>query len=326
MRWVSWCLAGLLLACGKSRADIDERRGASAGASASAGTTSAPETGGSGGAHGGTGGSAGSTASGRGGSGGDAASSGGAGSGSVTAGSSGTAGGANGGAGNASGNGGASVGPTAGGGGAAAGSGTGDAGAAGASEEACGDYLACGCGCCGGASPSHACYYPDLGDTLAGVIAQDEATADSETCANAGCALGTEYHCCVVPSEAGEATYRVDASSTAVDRLTVFRADPEDRCTTLTLSSSLDVPKFPIEVPEGWKVDLAANGFACAEAYNFPSLRHAIGGEGYVAFTTAERCTIDFDVTLFFNLGTEIQATRLVGMSVAVPNLGADCP
>jgi hypothetical protein len=244
------------------------------------------------------------------------------GNGSASAGASGAA--ATGGTG--AGSGGAAGGQPAGNGGVLESAGTSnDAGAAGSPEEECGEYLACGCGCCGGVSPSHACYYPDRGETIASIKAEDEAQAEDPSCAAAGCALGTEYLCCVPPADVEAATYTLNATISAVDRLAILRADPNDHCTIFSISSTLEPPRFPIEVPEGWKIDGGANGFYCAEAYNFPSQRVAIGGEGFLAFSAPDRCAIDFDFTLFFDLGTEVQATRFVGQGVPVPNLGVGC-
>ena len=62
-------------------------------------------------------------------------------------------------------------------------------------------YVACGCGCCGGAGsdpilPRDQCLYHAKGDTLAKVIADDQRAAKSEQCKLAGCSLGTRYVFC----------------------------------------------------------------------------------------------------------------------------------
>jgi hypothetical protein len=197
------------------------------------------------------------------------------------------------------------------------------AGTAGAPAYACQSGVLCGCGCCGDTTPSNACFYPDRGDTFERLAADDRALAMDSSCENAGCAQGTFYWCCVPPAEPQVATYRTDSF---VDRIALIRADESNNCTTLVLSSTIEPPKFPIEVPEGWKVDMGGSGFNCDVIYNFPSQRLAIGGEGFVAFSTPDRCAIDFDFTLYFNVDSEdLLATRFVGQGVPTPNSGTGC-
>src|SRR5215216_4573485 len=64
----------------------------------------------------------------------------------------------------------------------------------------CDSYEACGCGCCGGQPPHAKCVYPDLGQDLNSIIADDVATRqDVEACANVGCSAGQAYFCCEAP-------------------------------------------------------------------------------------------------------------------------------
>lgn len=326
MRWVAWCAACCLLACGKSHADSSVRDVDSRGGQSTMGSAGLMEMGGSTGhePEGGSPGNGGDTLDGRGGTGGSSQTA--AGRGPTNAGAAGALLGAG------AGNGGAAGALLAGNGGVLASAGMGgaagsSAGAAGASTSACDDYLACGCGCCGGTAPDHACYYPDRGDTLERIVADDQALAADAACAGAGCAKGTLYWCCVPPSEGQPATYRTDSfQSDAYDRFVLIRADEANNCTVLSVSSIIEPPKFPIEVPEGWKVDVGSSGFNCNSIYNFPNQRIAIGGEGFVSFTTPDRCAIDFDFTLYFDIGDDAPAaTRFVGQGVPTPNLGSSC-
>jgi hypothetical protein len=154
----------------------------------------------------------------------------------------------------------------------------------------------------------------------------DQALATDPSCANSGCAKGTRYFCCVPPSEERASTYRTDSShSDAYDRVVLIAADADDNCVAFALSSTLEPPAVPVEVPAGWHLEVASTGFTCSSIYNFPQQRSALSGEGFVRFTTADQCAIDFDVTFYFVVGTELQATRLVGHGVPTPNVGTGC-
>jgi hypothetical protein len=60
------------------------------------------------------------------------------------------------------------------------------------------EYLACGCGCCGGAEPMVMCI-EDTGRCLSEIIAEDQAMPGQLRCATAGCALGVRYVRCQNP-------------------------------------------------------------------------------------------------------------------------------
>jgi hypothetical protein len=66
--------------------------------------------------------------------------------------------------------------------------------AAGACEPA--SYTACGCGCCGGATPVDRCVDTAHGETMQQIIDADQQQAQSPNCAFAGCALPVHYVCC----------------------------------------------------------------------------------------------------------------------------------
>jgi hypothetical protein len=66
--------------------------------------------------------------------------------------------------------------------------------AAGACEPAA--YTACGCGCCGGATPVERCVDVAAGETMQGIIDADRQAAQRPGCAMAGCSLPVHYTCC----------------------------------------------------------------------------------------------------------------------------------
>ena len=57
-------------------------------------------------------------------------------------------------------------------------------------------YIACGCGCCGGAEPVEKCLYHSNGDDIHKIIEDDKRIANSADCALAGCSMGTKYIYC----------------------------------------------------------------------------------------------------------------------------------
>src|SRR6185295_15673242 len=65
---------------------------------------------------------------------------------------------------------------------------------AGACEPA--SYTACGCGCCGGATPVERCVDTAHGETMRQIIDADQQQAGSPNCSFAGCALPIHYVCC----------------------------------------------------------------------------------------------------------------------------------
>jgi hypothetical protein len=67
--------------------------------------------------------------------------------------------------------------------------------AAGACEPA--TYTACGCGCCGGATPVDRCLDTAAGETMQQIIDADQQAHQSAGCASAGCALPVRYRCCL---------------------------------------------------------------------------------------------------------------------------------
>ena len=52
------------------------------------------------------------------------------------------------------------------------------------------EYVACGCGCCGGTEPKGECLYHAKGDDMGKIIADDGLLGKSPDCAYMGCSIG----------------------------------------------------------------------------------------------------------------------------------------
>ncbi|HEY3494492.1 MAG TPA: hypothetical protein VGK73_07395 [Polyangiaceae bacterium] len=316
MRWLVWCAAGVLFACGKSGRPSSDGGG-------------------------GRGGTAGDPA----GDGGEAAvSSGGVGSGGVAAGGAGTSG-ANGGAGTSGTNGGAGTSGTDGGagvagsgqggtggsdvsggnGGSSAANDGGEAGNAGAAGELeCpGTYTACGCGCCGGTTPNAACIYPERGDSLTSIRDQDRIDAADPACANAGCGIGNRYVCCVSAPEE-QATYSTTGYSSDAQYLRI-RRESGDRCTSLWIRTGGVETPFPLDLPNNFRFYQTYDG-PCAQENSAASERPAIGALGSVLDTAPLGCTLDLDFTLFFTaIDGAVDSVRFAARGVRLPDLPEAC-
>lgn len=57
-------------------------------------------------------------------------------------------------------------------------------------------YIACGCGCCGGAEPVKRCFYHSKDDSLEKIIEEDKKAAKSQDCPLVGCSQGIKYIFC----------------------------------------------------------------------------------------------------------------------------------
>jgi hypothetical protein len=183
-----------------------------------------------------------------------------------------------------------------------------NAGAAGAAPLACaGEYVACGCGCCGGTTPDTACYYPDRGDSLASIERDDQTVAASPSCEGAGCALGRRYVCCATPSEPAPAmSYTVTGGMISSDtyRISLYRTGSDGRCQYAHFARG-DGPggkDFPIVLPDGWILELLED-FLCTDANSQMAgkRREAVGAFGQLGFSsTSGECSLKFDFTAFF--------------------------
>jgi len=156
-------------------------------------------------------------------------------------------------------------------------------------------YTACGCGCCGGVTPTKRCFYPEIPGHLASIIEEDESIRGRPDCANAGCSAPQEYVCCTSDQATlSEATYKVTVVPTALDRLTISRTDDEF-CDSITfVNPSAARNAFMIEAPaKDWVVQDTQVAF-CSQS----SINRAIGGVGHLSWHGSP-CVADFDFTLF---------------------------
>lgn len=204
--------------------------------------------------------------------------------------------------------GGAGVGAVVNEGGASGDGETTNAGAAGAAPLACaGEYVACGCGCCGGTTPDTACYYPDRGDSRASIERDDQTVAASPNCDGAGCALGRRYVCCATPGEPPPAmSYSVTGGMVTPDiyRISLYRTGSDGRCQFAHFARG-DGPggkDFPLALPDGWILELLED-FLCTDANSqmAGTRREAVGALGQLGFSsTSGECSLKYDFTAFF--------------------------
>jgi hypothetical protein len=57
-------------------------------------------------------------------------------------------------------------------------------------------YVDCGCGCCGGTTPTRRCVYSSRGEDFDAIVEEAQAAVAATNCSVVGCSLGTEYVCC----------------------------------------------------------------------------------------------------------------------------------
>ncbi|MFZ5895279.1 MAG: hypothetical protein ACOY0T_29755 [Myxococcota bacterium] len=171
------------------------------------------------------------------------------------------------------------------------------AGEAGAS--ACESYSACGCGCCSPQSMTATdCYYPEYGEHLSDIIAQDRLAAADATCANAGCSSPRNYACCVsAPQERqDEAKYTWTTLPNAVIRIN--KQEGRGMCAGLTLRANAPHRASVISYVFDWDED--GSYAPCAHAAETYS---AIGIEGTVYdYVGPNGCVLNVHVTLFIAL------------------------
>lgn len=182
----------------------------------------------------------------------------------------------------------------------------GEAGSSGAGgAAACNGYLhACGCGCCAGQPTPATCVYPDLGQDLAELTAQDLATKmDSAACAVAGCSLGKDYFCCAAPPARNEgASYQTSMLIGGVNRLLLHKmATPN--CGTLTLqqrypADPVDPQAPPLKLPAGWKLE-TVRSLPCSSSAIGPNAIGAIGS--FELRVLNDACVADVHVAAFFS-------------------------
>jgi len=191
----------------------------------------------------------------------------------------------------------------------------GDAGVSGAGGGAAceGPYHACGCGCCVGQASLASCVYPDLGEDLAKVSADNLARKmDVAACAAAGCSAGHDYFCCAAPAPSNDgASYLTSRYIGGIDRLRLHKKAND--CSTFVLqqtsrSAPPDPRAFPVNVPDGWKIESITSS-TCTSSAVGPNAIGAIGD--FTLRVVDDACVADAHLTAFFsNAEQELTAVR----------------
>jgi hypothetical protein len=185
-----------------------------------------------------------------------------------------------------------------------------------------GHYLACGCGCCGTTASPGACVYPDLGQDLTTVTAEDVAKKTGD-CAAVGCGIGRDYFCCAAPPPTNDgASYQASVLIGGVDRLTLYKVAKD--CSNFVLQQTfpanpVDPNPFPVEVPAGWKIE-SVTTLPCISSAFGPK---AIGAIGKFSLRVLnEACVVDAHLSAFFtNDQRALNAVRFDadGVPIALP-------
>ena len=192
----------------------------------------------------------------------------------------------------------------------------GEAGApAAGGAAACSEYYqACGCGCCAIQPAPATCVYPDLGEDLSEIIAQDAARRmDRVGCANVGCSSGQGYYCCAAPPVSSDdgASYETSVYVGGYNRIHLHKRETD--CSTFTLrqrspADPQNPDAFPVEVPGGWEIE-AVTTLPCASSVTRPQ---AIGAIGHFSLRVEDdACVVDAHLAAFFvNDERELQTLR----------------
>jgi hypothetical protein len=165
-----------------------------------------------------------------------------------------------------------------------------------------GSFIACGCGCCGGATTDlpMRCYYPGAGESIETVTAADLATKNATDCNHAGCSLGVKYSCCpdYDPNPADPVRYGATYGSSLGGVITLSSYGPMIyRAVMFTRSPSRALPGFRMDLPDTWAVAYGAN---YGKTYGETLANNAIGGRGSIAIrASGAHCVLDAHVTLY---------------------------
>jgi hypothetical protein len=190
-----------------------------------------------------------------------------------------------------------------------------------------GYYPACGCGCCGGLPHAASCVYPDLGQDLTEVAAQDAERRQGGGCALAGCSLGMDYFCCAAPpAVADNATYEASVFIGGINRLRLHKQSKD--CSTVELQQTspadpADPAAFPLTLPAGFKVE-SIRTLPCSSSAIGPAAIGAIGS--FKLRIVGEGCVVDAHLTAFFtNDARELRTVRFDAEGVLVDRELAEC-
>lgn len=170
-----------------------------------------------------------------------------------------------------------------------------------------GRYAACGCRCCG--TPPPTCVYPQLGDDLVAIAADDQAVASNPNClAVSSCRTGHDYYCCVGPEPVPEpeAQYEAGLYIGGNDRIWIRKST--DHCVRIDAHSpAAAVHDVPLKLPERFTVQSLSR--TCERG---SITDQAIGALGELSLRVeGSACVMDVHATLFFLDGSGVTAERL---------------
>jgi hypothetical protein len=192
---------------------------------------------------------------------------------------------------------------------------------AGPAATCTGDYTACGCGCCGSLTGNTRCYYPSLGETVATITAQDEATRLSTNCDLTGCSIGIHYLCCApaAPDPPSSATYSASGYSGGLDHVTITKSGADCAALYFVSPTSSTGSDLRITTPDTWGVTMGLFG-TCGDA---GASDRAKGGVGTFALrASGSLCLADVHATLFAIAATgEVKTVRFDADGVTVVGL-----
>jgi hypothetical protein len=179
----------------------------------------------------------------------------------------------------------------------------------------------------GGPTPALRCYYPEAGDDLDSLIAEDKAAAQNPNCAQAGCSAGTRLTCCVRgagdPSSTG--TYAAQYVPTALDRITVTKQGTNGHCSRFTIAaptnSSISRLRTALDLPmtgeptASWGMESASDALCSMDA----ATPGAIGAIGSLKLRVqGSACVVDIHLTAFFERSGSIAGVNFDADGVAL--------
>lgn len=174
----------------------------------------------------------------------------------------------------------------------------------GGGAAACVGYLhACGCGCCGVEPTPATCVYPDLGQDLTELTAQ-EANHGPGNCAFAVCGTGHDYFCCAAPPPSTDgASYETSVLIGGINRVRLHKMLIPTECSTFVLqqappSTPADPQAFPVKLPARWKIE-SIRSLPCSSSAIGPNAIGAIGDFSLQVVNGA--CTVNAHLAAFFN-------------------------
>ncbi len=177
--------------------------------------------------------------------------------------------------------------------------------AAGGAPACDGSYHACGCGCCAGQASVASCVYPDLGQNLDKVAADDAARkADVAGCSAAGCSVGKDYVCCAAPPPSNDgASYETSLFIGGINRVHLSKMLLPKECSSFVLQQAppttpADPQAFPVKLPAGWKIE-SIRSLPCSSSAIGPNAIGAIGDFSLHVVNGA--CVVTAHLAAFFN-------------------------